>query len=399
MHIKKNIKQTILFLALSFLFFNLTTTSSQAVGYDADCYGDNCEPCHTCRSLIFCEVDDNDRNKCDGPCQDCSNGQCINFTDKEKHECDDGLVCNNSSECEIECTATDGFCTDSENCTLDGQFISDFSSSCGSQICCYGSETPCADVPGGQCLNPNEIIEGQINLNIFTECNALFKVCVKGNSTPCSNAGGRCIEQECASDNRLFQIENIVHGECGIGFCCTESCRGDDDCEEGFFCNTQKRCEEEQAGCEGGKIEKNKGSVGFIKDETQTSSLDSDLLAEGEICCVPLEKENYKNTSVFFQGITCIEKGNCSVNDMVKLAINISKFLTGIIGSVALLFFIVSGIMLIFSRGNEEQITKGKTMMVQTIIGLLIFLSAYLIIDFVQNSLGVDENSKYHITK
>lgn len=83
----------------------------------------------------------------------------------------------------------------------------------------------------------------------------------------------------------------------------------------------------------------------------------------------------------------CLSKGICDVTDMVSVAINITKYLTGIIGSIALLFFIIAGIKMLLSQGNPSKIGEAKKMMSQTIIGIIVFLSAYLIVDFVQTSL------------
>ena len=100
---------------------------------------------------------------------------------------------------------------------------------------------------------------------------------------------------------------------------------------------------------------------------------------------------------------TCVKDGNCSIKEIVNLAINISKYLLGIVGSVALLFFIISGIMMIFSGGSEEKVTNARNMMVQTIIGLLIFLSAYLLVHFIQTTLIPEEpkelRAKFRIDK
>ena len=52
---------------------------------------------------------------------------------------------------------------------------------------------------------------------------------------------------------------------------------------------------------------------------------------------------------------------------------------------------------MIFSGGSEEKIKNARTMMVQTIVGLVIFLSAYVIISFVQKTLIVDQEAEYRL--
>ena len=93
------------------------------------------------------------------------------------------------------------------------------------------------------------------------------------------------------------------------------------------------------------------------------------------------------STKLFTYDVACIGSGNCSVSDMIDLAINLTRFMAGLIGSVALLFFILSGIKMLTSSGDSTKISSAKQMMVQTIIGMVVFFSAYLIVDFVRKSM------------
>jgi len=93
-------------------------------------------------------------------------------------------------------------------------------------------------------------------------------------------------------------------------------------------------------------------------------------------CCEILTDIEYQSTY-----------GDYNVGDVLDRAIEISQKLLGIVGAIALLFFIIAGIKMIFAGGSQEKIGSARTMMVQTIIGLAIFLSAYLIIYFIQDTL------------
>ncbi len=103
-------------------------------------------------------------------------------------------------------------------------------------------------------------------------------------------------------------------------------------------------------------------------------------------CCEELSKERY-----------LASYGNYDMQDILTKAIKISNTLLGIVGSVALLFFIIAGIKMIFSGGSEEKIGSARTMMVQTVVGLVIFLSAYLIISFIQSTLLDEDSERYQL--
>lgn len=81
---------------------------------------------------------------------------------------------------------------------------------------------------------------------------------------------------------------------------------------------------------------------------------------------------------------------NCdNVNVFIWLAINIGTYLFGFIGALALLFFVYGGFILIMSQGNQEKVKQGTGAMTAAIIGLVISFSAYALITFLSNTIGV----------
>jgi hypothetical protein len=91
--------------------------------------------------------------------------------------------------------------------------------------------------------------------------------------------------------------------------------------------------------------------------------------------------------------------GNYSLNDMLTLGVNIANWILGIVGALALLFFVYGGFTFILSGGSEEKVKEGKTILTNAIIGLAIVFCSYLIIQFVTgNLLGVKVGNGLHIT-
>ena len=70
---------------------------------------------------------------------------------------------------------------------------------------------------------------------------------------------------------------------------------------------------------------------------------------------------------------------------VASLIVRVINFLSLSIGSVAFLAIIIGGIMLLASGGKETQVTKGKDIIRDAIIGLVVAFCAYFITSYVQS--------------
>lgn len=86
--------------------------------------------------------------------------------------------------------------------------------------------------------------------------------------------------------------------------------------------------------------------------------------------------------------------GNYELNDFVSLAINISKWILGMVGSLSLIMFVYGGILFLISSGASDKVGQAKKIIVAAIIGLIIVFSSYLIIQFVLGSMGLTWSGK-----
>lgn len=77
---------------------------------------------------------------------------------------------------------------------------------------------------------------------------------------------------------------------------------------------------------------------------------------------------------------------NCNagqdVNSLIKTVIN---WLLGIAFGVAVLFLIIGGFWYITSAGNEETAEKGKNTAINAIIGIVMIILSYVIVNVVAN--------------
>ncbi len=82
--------------------------------------------------------------------------------------------------------------------------------------------------------------------------------------------------------------------------------------------------------------------------------------------------------------------GSCdNINIFITFAINIGIYIFGFIGALALLMFVYGGFILIMSQGNQEKVKKGTGAITAAVIGLVIAFSAYALITFLSNTIGV----------
>lgn len=81
-----------------------------------------------------------------------------------------------------------------------------------------------------------------------------------------------------------------------------------------------------------------------------------------------------------------------SVDSFVVLAINIGKIIFSFLGSIAFVMFIYGGVVMVASFGNPEKFKQGQQILGAAVIGVIIALSAYLAVDFVLDTLGVQDS-------
>jgi hypothetical protein len=78
-----------------------------------------------------------------------------------------------------------------------------------------------------------------------------------------------------------------------------------------------------------------------------------------------------------------------SQQQIVNLILNIVTWVVYIVGAVAVVFLVYGGILFIVNPGgNEDNVKKGKTIIFNALIGLVIVLLATTIITLVQNAIG-----------
>jgi hypothetical protein len=91
------------------------------------------------------------------------------------------------------------------------------------------------------------------------------------------------------------------------------------------------------------------------------------------------DTEDVFSTGLVFTGVSdlCESSGECSLDDVMQVFINISNFILGIVGTLVLVLFVYGGLRWLTSQGNPDGIKAGKKAMTGSVLGLLIVFGAF----------------------
>ena len=70
---------------------------------------------------------------------------------------------------------------------------------------------------------------------------------------------------------------------------------------------------------------------------------------------------------------------------IISFILKIIEYATGIIGTIAMIIFIIAGFMFMIAQGDQTKIDKAKEIFKYAIYGLLITFMSYLIVIFAQS--------------
>jgi amino acid transporter len=86
--------------------------------------------------------------------------------------------------------------------------------------------------------------------------------------------------------------------------------------------------------------------------------------------------------------------GNYELDDFARLAINASRIVMGLVGTLSLLMFVYGGLLFLISAGGSEKIQQATKIITAAVIGLVIVFASFLIIKFVLSSMGKSWNGE-----
>ncbi len=96
-------------------------------------------------------------------------------------------------------------------------------------------------------------------------------------------------------------------------------------------------------------------------------------------------------------GLSATECGDYTVDDFIRLALLVVKWVFGIIGSLTLLMFVYGGFIFLISAGSSDKVSQAKKIITAAVVGLLIVFGSWLIIRFVLGAIGIDWSGEQKI--
>ncbi|MDD5693668.1 MAG: hypothetical protein PHU86_04330 [Patescibacteria group bacterium] len=93
-------------------------------------------------------------------------------------------------------------------------------------------------------------------------------------------------------------------------------------------------------------------------------------------------------TKGIMNGLPC-DQPLSNINDIVMFVKNLTLgYILPLVGTIFIIMLIIGGILYITSRGNQQQVDRGKKTLTTAIIGLLIIILSYTIIAIFTKVMG-----------
>lgn len=108
------------------------------------------------------------------------------------------------------------------------------------------------------------------------------------------------------------------------------------------------------------------------------------------ICALPL-------MAMAAGGLVPCDGANCDFAKLIQLGNNVIKFCIVVGSSVFAIMFMYAGYLYLTAMGNSSQISQAHGLFTNAVIGFIIMLAAWLIIDFIFDALVKGE--QYRLLK
>ena len=279
-----------------------------------------------------------------------------------------GKVCPNRNDNPASCNVV---C-----CRMNGTNIDESSKLTDTACQQKGNNTGGCTAPGGNCLSPDEVNQGQCTDGAGSLPAQRVRQCCVPVTKPCSEKNGECKTE--SESNGCERIPNTVC-ENEKPICCKKTT---DNTQLGT--TTQDECQKNSGQClvyqnlQNGNCPANL-PVMFGKCET----------SEMKYCCTPrgtspkseiIPTQSDTSTSSFAYNSLEALPGQRNTTDLPTYLLALYNFGLGAVGIAALLMAIVGGYFYVTSAGNTSRVSKGKELITDAILGIVVAFCAWLLL-------------------
>lgn len=106
------------------------------------------------------------------------------------------------------------------------------------------------------------------------------------------------------------------------------------------------------------------------------------VMAAGGKCPDGMARENYTNSIAECS----VPQDEANPQDLSKTIVSVINTVLGILGVVAVVVIILGGITFLTSQGEANKVQKGKNTILYGVVGLVVALLAFAIVNFVMTS-------------
>lgn len=209
--------------------------------------------------------------------------------------------------------------------------------------------------------------------------NCLTRHCgTESNQSECSQAAAHYLQRQGVAATEAYQEAVNDHYDAVVAY---------ENCVAANPANPADACAEQAAAVEN-------ANEALDSDEARvysaTSGAASNMEAQSERARA---MEALQSQTAFFD-LNNISVGNeknleigGSDNNESNVLARVINLMARLFGTVAVLMFVIGAFFMIVSQGDENQLQKGKTIVLYTILGLLVGFTAYIAVQFVINIL------------
>lgn len=112
------------------------------------------------------------------------------------------------------------------------------------------------------------------------------------------------------------------------------------------------------------------------------------IISANSILALDQSEDKGRTTSDTTVKLTNPLTGDASSKSIPEFLGQIINYAMGIIGSLALAMFIYGGVTWMLSAGNQEQVSKGKNIIIWATLGIAVIFISYALVKFVISAIS-----------